>query len=245
MKAKELNTYVQAWLRNETRQRQQRGYPLVSGVLGMSQIGGCELAAYRSMSKTVDEGDAILYYGLAGRMVEDTMMTLIHGALGYRQADSVLVTSTPPIVAEFDQRFMGHADGILLDAEGRRIVVDVKSVGYDKLLKIRRDGIYKMGYAEQLWMYQRHMRPQADGAMLVFLARDVPWTEWPENNSMTPGYVPSGPDGHPAIHIADVQYRAAEAEALDDKACRILAAYDQGVPPACTCGWCERIELDF
>lgn len=248
--ASEWARAVNEYLRNPARQNDQRGYKIESGYLGMSMIGGCPRAAYDAMLRGDDqESDSMLFYSLVGRIFEDAMIEFLQGSLNLIGQSRVRVY-TPgkhdPMgnaVSPWDDRFRGHIDAWVEPGDGTKILVDVKTVSYKKLTKIRKIGVKAMKYTPQLQMYMRYgNRGQGfDHGVLFFVARDVDWSDWPENNDPAniPIYIPTGPDGHPAIDLFDVSKSDVEADELDRKARMILGHYDQGTPPRCECGYCK------
>lgn len=253
--ASEWEKAVNEFLRNPVRQASQRGYEIEPGYLGMSNIGGCPRAAYDAMLRGDDqETDSMLFYSLVGRIFEDAMLDFLQGSLSYVGQSRVRVY-TPgkhdpmgDAEAHWDNRFRGHIDAWVEPGDGTKIVVDVKTVSYKKLNKIRKLGAKAMRYTPQLQMYMRHGN-RANGfdhGVLFFVAREVDWLDWPENNDPAniPVYIPTGPDGHPAIELIDIVKSDVEADELDQKARMILNHYDRGTPPRCECGYCKEAEAE-
>ena len=105
------------------------------GYLGMSAIGGCPTVAYDSFygNRMVDM--RLLWYGFSGGAYESKIYDLL--ALS---AESVVLPKSHyayHIEADFDSRYRGHAD-IILVGPGRgpvttvSTVVDVKSLAWSK-----------------------------------------------------------------------------------------------------------------
>lgn len=211
------------WMRSPERPHNEsyRNY------LGMSSIGGCARAAYWSVLDP-EESDALFWYSWSGYMHEDAGIELLRGA-GF-------TIETPDqgyeIVADFDERYRGHPDGFL-SHEGRRILLEMKSVTYDKYCQRLDERRPTSAHFDQVQAYMSHDPHGFDGAVICYMARDIPYREfkldWATWDVPFPGF-----------YLAWVAPEPAHQAKLNIRAQGILAAIDRRQPPPCDCGWCRR-----
>jgi len=186
--------------------REKSGLEAARPYLGMSGIGGCSRKMYREFVEGRQiPSDRDHWYCWTGYMHEAAIINL----LGITQ-------QRREIVAAFDQRFKGHTDFEVGDT-----VVDIKSVGWEKFLRLQFGEEISHNNIAQVQMYMRHSAFFAH-AVLIYVARDVPHRDF----SMPFWAMDVAPD----LELMDI---------LDDKARRILKAIDQRQPPVCNCGWCR------
>lgn len=115
-----------------------------------------------------------------------------------------------PFDGRFERQFLGHVDG---EIDGD--LLEIKSVeGEDQMAKIRRFGPRKRDRPQcQAYMrYGGYAR-----TLIVYKSRadGATWVCWLSRDDEA-------------------------GEALEEKAKRVLQAVDDGVPPACECGYCRR-----
>ncbi|KKM79821.1 hypothetical protein LCGC14_1346060 [marine sediment metagenome] len=204
------------------------------GYLGMSMIGGCPTAAYDSFMGTREVDMRLLWYGFAGGNCESGIRDLFRVS-----SEFVLIPKEHymyHIEADFDSRYRGHADIILASRlDGELIVVDVKSLGWDKFEDV---ALYsKVPYSHeknvaQVRSYMYHGK--FDRGAIIYTPRDIPHGGWPDS----------------ALHVADndvLPFRVFEAKKdsvaiadLNEKATLLLKLIDKRKRPECTCGFCRR-----
>lgn len=190
--------------------RQKSGLEGHRPYLGMSGIGSCPRKLYMEFIGGKERpSDQQHWYCWTGYMHEAAVIGLIAG--------EQTVQRQVEVVAEFDPRFRGHVDYVL----GSQ-VVEIKSVGWEKFIKIRDEGRAQYEHRAQVQMYLRHGGwPKG---LIIYIARDVPHREF---------------DGPPFwVFEADPDRKLADT--LDAKAREVLAAIDRRETPACECGWCRR-----
>jgi len=187
--------------------REQSGLEKHRPYLGMSGIGQCPRKLYLEfVNGRPEPTDQSHWYCWTGYLHEQAIVNLL-GEVPARQME---------VVADFDERFRGHVDYPLGE-----LVVDIKSVSWDKYGRVRANGTALAEHIKQMQMYMRH--GGFARAALVYIARDVPHKEWA---------------GLP-LWVYEVEYLPDLADELDAKARAILAAVDAGRPPRCECGWCR------
>lgn len=202
MDGKELKAHLSRAMINNSGLEQHRPY------LGMSQISNCPRRSYYEVVAGREHlNNQMHWYCWTGYLHEAALLKLLESNGAFRGIE---------VVVAFDARFRGHVDDVL-DNE----VIEIKSVGWDKFLRIRRDGPVEAN-VDQIQMYLRHGGwPKAH---LIYIARDVPHREW---------------RGLPLWGF-DIYPDQERADRLDAKAKHILAAIDAEEPPDCDCGWCRR-----
>lgn len=238
MNAKELMEQVVKSFRSYGGHIDRRGY------LGMSGIGGCPRQQYFSVVNPEEADDRLQWYGWTGYTHEaaiknllgqqaDAVLTMIFGGAsmfpeamiklkpkGFNLEASIEGDdSTWPreLMADFDSRYRGHVDIVLLDGT----LVDVKSVGPEKFVKLKRDGRGQYTHVCQMQAYMEH-GPFHRG-ILLYVARNLPHFSW---------QLP--------FWCVDVPRDEMLMKRLDEKAKSILAAIDADEPPTCQCRWCKR-----
>jgi hypothetical protein len=114
------------------------------------------------------------------------------------------------VVARFDHRFRGHIDGVLKDGT----LLEIKSTVQQDLDTIIANKTFKAHHLKQIEMYLEHGNYAK--AIIVYVARDT--------GRMF------------ALNVPRIE---SLIQALNEKAQRILAAFDAQQPPACECGRCN------
>lgn len=205
------------------------------GYLGMSMIGGCPTVAYDSYFGDKEADMRLRWYGFSGRAYEDAIRNLL----------SLRGTVLPKehywhnIVADFDHRYRGHADIILIE-DGDIVIIDVKSLNWSKFEALKTMGTMPYSHEKsvsQVQAYMFHTRAYASfehitGA-IIYTPRDIPHGSW----SSTDLVLDSIPLPFEAIGVlADYS----EQYQLDQKAKMILRMIDNHERPACTCGYCKQ-----
>lgn len=208
-----------------------------TGYLGMSMIGGCPTAAYNSYYGYQEADMRLRWYGFSGRAYEDAIRNLL----------SLRGTVLPKehywhnIVADFDPRYRGHAD-ILLMSEGGLVVIDVKSLDWLKYVSLVRDGTMPYSHEKNLCQVQAYMahisKPPEEGeaicGSIIYTPRDIPHSAWFKSDLDWRG----DPLPFTVVHALpdyDAQYK------LDLKARGLLRMIDANEQPDCTCGWCKNV----
>ena len=223
MDASHLTKGLAGWMRSPSREHshiESRGY------LGMSGIGYCPRDQYWRVVDPTPPDDRLHWYNWIGYTIEEAMCRLLRGAgFGLAEAAGQL-----EIVADFDPRFRGHIDHLLIED---RTVVEIKSTYWAKFVRLRDSGLPMPAHYDQVQMYMRHGNfPQA---VICYVARDIPHRDWDV------GVAPiMGDDEYLAFWLVDVQPDPGRADELDAKAQEILYYIDLGVAPSCECNWCKR-----
>lgn len=201
--------------------REKSGLEGQRNYLGMSGIGQCPRRLYLDFVEgRVSASDQQHWYCWTGYVHEAAVIRLLAEDLteappqGSKPTDLLRQVE---VVAGYDQRFRGHVDYVLSER-----VIEVKSVGWDKFVRIRDDDQPQYEHRCQVQMYLRH-GGWARG-LVIYIARDVPHREF---------------DG-PPFWVFEVEPDEVMADRLDRKAQDVLAAIDRREPPACTCSWCRR-----
>jgi hypothetical protein len=211
--------------------REKSGLDEYRPYLGMSGIGQCPRKLYFDFADgRQPPTDQQHWYCWTGYLHEAAVLGLLGEALtpalshtpsgapkggGEREEEKML--RQVEVVASFDERFRGHVDWVMGEQ-----VIEIKSVGWDKFVKIQGNGRPQYEHRCQVQCYLRHGGWQK--AYVVYIARDVPHKEF---------------EG-PPFWVFEVERDEGLMEQMDTKAKQILAAIDAGEPPACTCGWCGR-----
>lgn len=206
------------------------------GYLGMSMIGGCPTAAYDSYFGDKEVDMRQYWYGFSGRAYEDAIRNLLslHGTVIPKEHYWY------NIVADFDHRYRGHADILMITPEDNLIIIDVKSLSWEKFDVLKRGAIEPYSHDKNVAQVQAYMfhtsayasHPVVAGA-IIYTPRDIPHREWREgelnllSDPFPFGVVNVWPD-------TDVQYH------LDQKAQMILRMIDNRERPTCTCGYCKQ-----
>lgn len=199
-------------LREKSGLEKQRNY------LGMSGIGQCPRKLYSDFVEgRTGASDQQHWYCWTGYLHEAAVIKLLAEEQGGGGAGEKELLRQVEVVAGYDERFRGHVDYVLSER-----VIEVKSVGWEKFLKIREDGWPQYEHRCQVQMYLRH-GGWARG-LVIYIARDVPHREF---------------DG-PPFWVFEVEPDEVLADRMDKKAKEVLAAIDRREPPACTCNWCRR-----
>lgn len=207
-----------------------------AGYLGMSMIGGCPTAAYDSYMGTRESDMRLRWYGFAGRAYEDAIRNLL----------SLRGTVLPKehywhnVVANFDHRYRGHADILLID-DGELVIIDVKTLDWYKYKKLRLEEEVPYSHEKNLAQLQAYMSHVDGGGYgeeegirgcIIYTPRDIPHSRWESGDLL----VKSNPL---PFTVIDVQPNYDEQYQLDMKARGLLRMIDNGERPVCTCGWCE------
>jgi hypothetical protein len=192
--------------------RRQSGLEARRPYLGMSSISQCPRKLYFDFVEGREPAtDRNHWTCWSGYLYESALLGLL-GSQFPGQAQSCQFE----IVAGFDSRFRGHVDWVL-DGD----LVEIKSTNWANFGRIIESGPNQRTI-DQVQCYMRH--GAFEKAHIVYIARDVPGDQW---------------RGLPLWTFE--QYPLPElAGRLDEKAQRILAAVDRGLPPGCECGWCRR-----
>jgi hypothetical protein len=198
--------------------REKSGLEGQRDYLGMSQIGQCPRKLYFDFVGGLPAfSDQQHWYCWTGYLHEAAVVELLAGEQGSRGAGEEEGARQVEVVAGFDERFRGHVDRVWGDA-----VIEIKSVGWDKFLRIREAGVPQYEHRCQVQMYLRHGGWRK--AFVVYIARDVPHREF---------------EG-PPFWVFQVEPDEVLADRMDKKARDILAAIDAGEAPVCVCGYCRR-----
>jgi hypothetical protein len=211
MKAKDLKHRLIESLRTNGPHQEWRGY------VGMSGIGGCPRDLYWRAIDPILASDQLHWYGWSGYLHEAALKNLL-GA--HREAILTFLSGSLPVgrelIADFDPRYRGHTDHEAPDGT----LIEYKSTGWNKFLKIQQRGA-GLRHIAQVQAYMRH--GNYPNAIIVYVARDVPHREW---------QIP--------FWCLDVERDERMMDELDEKARMVLAAVDVGIPPECTCNYCNR-----
>ena len=176
--------------------------------LGMSSVGRCPREMYRRyVDGVADMSEQHHFRSWLGYLFQGGVERLFGEELVARERE---------IVAEFDERFRGHAD---LETAGGDLV-EIKSVDWIGMEMVRQRGP-KRAHRAQMQMYLRH--GGYEKGFLVYVARDVPWKKW---------------KGLP-VWVYEMRVDEKEGQRLDGKARLVLAAVDAGSAPECVCGRCK------
>ena len=171
--------------------------------------------------------DRLKWYSWTGYGHESMVLNLLAENLD-QQATQV----HRELVAEWAPRFRGHIDHELPDGT----LLELKSVYWEKLLRLMASGRAEAKNEAQVQSYMRH--GGYDQAIILYTARNVPHKEFyrkrvhVRGNTWLPGWTP------PFWAVDIIEYPAMQ-DSLDDKARNILRCYDEGTPPLCSCGYCK------
>jgi hypothetical protein len=184
--------------------------------LGMSGIGRCQRELYFSLldshsGQAPSQDDRMQFYNMTGYALEAAVIQ----RLGVEQV-------TSEIVAEFDPRFMGHTDHEFADGD----LVEIKSMNWKRFSHALATHQPYDPHVCQCQAYMRH--GGFPHAVLIYVPRDIPHNEWEHTDFELP------------FLTFDVFTDRTMQNALDDKARKILRAFDSGIAPRCTCRWCKR-----
>jgi len=197
MEPKVLREAIEGWT-EENCGFEERDY------LGMSQIWECPAELYDRMvngrQAFMGRGARMCYEGL----LHETDMIERLQALGVYGPGQELV-------AEWDERFQGHTDGVLLDGDEGELLLEVKSTTRRSFKEVRGSNRALQRDYEQVQMYLLY--GGWERAVIVYKCRETgevrPIMVWPH---------------------------AATQERLEGKARRVLEAVDLGERPECECG---------
>lgn len=206
------------------------------GYLGMSMIGGCPTAAYDSYFGDKEADMRLRWYGFAGRAYEDAIRNL----LALRGTVLPKEHYWHNIVADFDHRYRGHADILMITPDDDLIIIDVKSLAWGKFDALKRNAIEPYSHDKNVAQVQAYMfhtsayssHPIVSGA-IIYTPRDISHREWRENELN----LLSDPLPFAVVSVSpdiDDQYH------LDQKAKMILRMIDNYERPICTCGNCKQ-----
>lgn len=184
--------------------REHSGFETDRNYLGMSAIGQCPRRLYDAFVNGQEPTMDIHRMCYIGYLFErDARQRMTEAGL-YR----------PPRVAEliapFDERFRGHADGETIDGD----LLELKSVSEEGLERVAAKGRGKVEHWLQVQTYMRYGPWQ--NAVIVYISRD----------SFRHFIVSALKDTH-------------VGEKMEHKAKTVLAAIDARRPPACECGRCK------
>lgn len=191
--------------------RNQSGFVRQRDYLGMSRIGYCPRQLYRELTNPrPDLRDGEHWRSWLGVMLEGAIGELL-------QAE---IERYPPgeLVAGFDARYKGHVDFQTLDGQ---LLIEIKTVTWQAFTRLRIDNVFPDTHHAQVQAYLQHGPWQS--AVLVYMARDIP----------------NDRQEHCPFWTFDVYPDENIGRALDAKAKMVLAAWDSGEPPDCTCGRCR------
>ena len=216
MQARDLNRSLAAWMRDPARDKnyEYRNY------LGMSGIGNCPRQQYFRYLDPEPADDRMLWYAWAGYTYEAAILDLMVGAGIEFHPD----TGQHELIAKYDPRLRGHIDHLLKD----RTLIEIKSVYWDKYLRIREQGRPEHSHFDQVQMYLNH--GEFPRAVIIYTPRNIPHDEWEKRHR----------GDFLSFWTYDVYRDEPRMQALDEKAKMILAAIDRGEPPECTCRYCRR-----
>jgi hypothetical protein len=180
--------------------------------LGMSSISQCPRKLYFDYVEGREPANDKNHWSCwSGYLFENALLTLLGSQFpGHPEL------AEGEIVADFDSRFRGHVDWVL-DGD----LVEIKSTNWANFRRIIENGPNQRTI-DQVQCYMRH--GGFSKAHIIYIARDVPLEEW-RGLPIWTFEQPPQPD---------------LADRLDQKAQRVLAAVDKGLPPGCECGWCRR-----
>jgi len=206
MNAQEIQSKLLVGLAQDTK-HEHRDY------VGMSGIGGCPREMYWRYMDPQPAEQRLLWYSWTGYMHEEAVLKLL-GAEQVRR----------DIVASFDDRYRGHTDHELPDGT----LVEVKSVGWNKIVRLRGQRKASENNIAQVQAYMKH--GGFEKGVIVYVARDIPHREF---------YKWKG-DWLPPFWCVEVFPDTFVQDELDKKAKMVLTMIDRGVPPRCECRWCRR-----
>lgn len=221
MHAQDLSTTLARWVRDPNRYIYSS-----SENLGMSLIGKCPLEIYNIMMADPLPSESMAWYHFIGYAIEAATLTIINTAL-HMAGRSVRVLPSRYIVSEFNRYFSGKTDGELSDGT----LLEIKSVGWSKLERIRESGQPEPEHYSQVQMYLEH--GHYDNAIIIYVARDIPYMQlihWIAD-----------PSNFPAFVLLDVDHDETVQNRLNDKARMIFEALAYQNPPACECGRCKDV----
>lgn len=205
-----------------------------TGYLGMSMIGGCPTAAYDSYFGDREADMRLRWYGFSGRAYEDAIRNLLSLRGTVLPKEHYFYT----ITADFDDRYRGHADILLVD-EDQLTIIDVKSLDWLKYEALVRDGTMPYSHEKNTIQLQAYMsnvsgRWSAIQGSIIYTPRDIPHSAWFKSDLDWRG----DPLPFTVVHALpdyDAQYK------LDLKARGLLRMIDANERPDCTCGWCKNV----
>ncbi|MCK4958031.1 MAG: hypothetical protein KAT00_01495 [Planctomycetes bacterium] len=199
--------------------------------LGMSSIGRCPREQYFNVVDPGLAGDRLSWYGMIGYSLEERVIERLGAeqlvanvsiAEDYEHQIKGVLQVTRTIVADFDSRYRGHTDHEMDDGT----LIEIKTITWDGYFKRWRERRGKWDHFAQCQAYMQH--GYFDHCVLIYTPRDIPWRAWEGDRIPIP------------FLTLDVRPNRKVAKELDERAQRILRAIDDGVPPECGCGWCER-----
>lgn len=216
MQARDLSARLTDWMRNPERDKnyEYRDY------VGMSAIGGCPRQSYFRFMDPEPPDDRMNWYAWVGYTFEYAIVDLLKGA-GFKFHPDV---EQHDLVANFDPRYRGHIDHLLAD----KTLIEIKSVYWDKYLRLREQGRPEALHYDQCQAYMRHGKfPRA---IIIYTPRDIPHREWDDSHR----------GNFLSFWTYDIFRNERRMDELDQKAKAILAAIDCREPPECTCRYCRR-----
>lgn len=189
--------------------RQKSGLVLDRKYLGMSQIGRCPVVIYRNWFTGVDGSNFFHRMAYTGYMHELDVLTRLR-EIGVARLDR------REMVADFDDRFRGHIDGVTEWGD----LLEIKSVSAHKY--------------EMVCYHNRALHEHNDQVQMYMLYGGFryAWFIYVNRESFE----------HKVIRVPFFRDVAAK---LVEKAKRVLAAIDSGVEPECECGRCQVEDSRF
>ena len=206
------------------------------GYLGMSMIGGCPTAAYDSFMGTRKADMRLLWYGFAGGNYENGIRDL------FRISDEFVLLPKEHymyhIEADFDSRYRGHADIVLVSRlDGELTVVDVKSLDWFKFDLVTMYDKVPYSHEKSVAQVRAYMdHGKFDRGAIIYTPRDIPHGGWSEGALDVTG------NNALPFKVIEVESNPRVRDGLNGIAALLLEAIDKRERPECTCGFCRRID---
>src|SRR5262245_2638291 len=138
MEAKELEVKLMQSLRAMSGLEKHRPY------LGMSGISKCSRRLYQEFTQgRLPPRDRDYYYCWSGYLFERAILDL----LGAKRQEV-------EVIASWDSRFQGHIDYVLSEQAG--VLLEIKSITFEKFLRLQESGRPDEANVAQVQMYMRH-----------------------------------------------------------------------------------------
>lgn len=182
------------------------GFETRRNYLSMSHLSDCPRQIVREYRNGFAVSEHTHRMAYAGYEMETAIKSLLM-ALGAIEYDSL------EVIADFDQRLIGHVDGLTQNGT----VIEIKSVSKTQFAKLLEKGraLYKHFCQVQLYMHYGKVKE----ALIVYRCRDTYEHK-----------------------VFQVPYNKKVADELQEKAQMILRHIDAGTLPECTCGECALVE---